>query len=332
MIKLEFEDVYAPVGICSICSNDLLIEPCESLCQQFEAKCWACGYSSKFDLDFQEKFINRIHPQIQTWRIRRISLDCPEGLLVFGKDLFATTEKKDALLAKINSPEMNEKEKYRLQKLFEKIEDREEMIDLYFRNSEIENAYCYAANEHKCLLKDTISLMECREKVNWISKAPNGLFTDHWNLYGLILQAWKICCIEIESNRIDAQNETEIRSLFITKFSSLVQEQYEPPFNVWFGQDREIYINGKKLKPDAQFPALVAIEIKTFFNEQKYNCSSAASAIRKDLQKLEKYKEKFRVGFFLCFSQKFSKQKLMKNIRCSFSYPVRVLVCGTNHS
>lgn len=322
-MELEVEDVYSPVGICDNCGNDLLIEPCGDSFQEFQVKCWACGYSREFDLDFQEKYLKRLNRYVQTWRIRRTSPACPDGLIVFGQNLFTTTEKMDALAEKINSVEITEDEKQELEALLEDIKNREEAIDFYYRAYEIEKAYHYAANKHECIIRGGSSSLKCREMVNWISRDPGGLFGEHWNIYGIILQAWKMSCAVVGSGGINARNETEIRSLFVEKFNSLNQDQYR----VWLGQDREIYVHGEKLKPDAQIPALVVIEMKAFFDEQQYSCSQAVSLMAKDLEKLEKYKGKFKVGFFLCFSQKFSKQKLMANIHKSFSYPVRVLVC-----
>lgn len=325
MIKLQFEDVYSPVGSCSSCGNDFLIEPCGDSLREFEVKCWACSCTRKFDLDFLEEYAKNRIPYVQTWRIRRASLHFPDGLVVFGNNLFTTTDKIAALVKTIRNSDISEDDRVKLNSLLAEIRDREEAIEFYFRCHDIVKAYHYAANRHDCIIKNGFSELECREMVNWVASDPNVLLGNHWNIYGIIVQAWKMCCAAIGLGEVDVRNETEIRSLFVERFRSLDQDQYE----VWFGQDREIYVNGKRFKPDAQIPALVVIEIKAFFDDQKYSCSQASLLITNDLKKLKKYKGKFRVGFFLCFSQKFSKEELMAGIQLSFDYPVRVLVYGS---
>ncbi|MDA3897054.1 MAG: hypothetical protein PF482_13015 [Desulfobacteraceae bacterium] len=322
MITVEFEDVYSPVGPCGNCGKDLLLEPCGELRREYEAKCWACGNSRTVDLDFQEKYVKRLYPQVQSWRILRPSREFPDGLLIFGDNLFTTTEKKRAITEKLLSLKVPQSGQMKIEAALQEIEDREEAIDSYFRAHQIENAYHFAAVHHKCGIIDGYSPLHCKEMVNWISADPNGLFVEHFNIYGLVVKAWKSCCEKIRSGKTDAQNETEIRYLFVEIFRSLDAN----PFEIWFQMERKIYVHDQTLQPDAQIPALLVIEIKSFFAEQEYNCSQAISLVADDLHKLEKYKDSFKVGFFLCFTQKFSKNRLMRKIPRSFSYPVRVVV------
>lgn len=322
MINVEIEDVYSPVGHCDNCGENLFLEPCGDRLLEFEAKCWACGNSRAIDLDFQENYVRRLYPQVQTWRIHRPSREFPDGLVVFGENLFATTDKKRTVTEELRGLRIPQSERLKLEILLQEIEEREEAIEFYFRARQIEDAYHFAAARHQCGIRDGHLPLTCREMVNWISVDPGGLYGEHFNIYGLIVKAWKICCQRIRSGEIDSQNETEIRHLFIEVFRSLDENPYE----IWFGMDREIYVHGERLQPDAQIPALVVIEIKSFFAEQEYNYSQAVSLVADDLHKLEKYKGKFRVGFFLCFTQKFSKDRLMEKTSSSFSYPVRVLV------
>jgi DNA-directed RNA polymerase subunit M/transcription elongation factor TFIIS len=324
MKKLEIEDVYSPVGLCSNCGCELLLESRRDSSENFEVKCWACGYSKEVDLDFLEKYVKKLNSDIQTWRIHRTSQECPNGLIVFGNNLFVTTDEKNSIFNKIYDNEITTEEEQSLKAHLESIEGREEAIDFYYRTNEIEKAYHYAAHDHECLIGGKSSLQKCREMVNLISHNPSALFIEHWNIYGIVLKSWKTCCA-IASVGNYAQNETEMRFLFLEKLHSIAKE-YE--YEVWFGQDREIYVKRKKLKPDAQIPALVVIEIKAFFDKQQYSRSQAAQRVALDLKKLEKYKGKFKVGFFLCFSQKFSKEDLISKSQLLFPYPVRVLVCG----
>lgn len=324
MKELKFEDVYSPVESCNNCGNDLLLEPCGDSCRDLQVKCWACGYSCEVNLDFLEKHVKRLYPSVQTWRIRRTAAKCPDGLVVFGKNLFITTDIRRTVVEKLNYHGISIDKQKELETFLEETENREEAIDIYYGARDIKNAYHYAASDHKCVIRNGYSSLNCRDMVNWISSDPYAIYGEHFNIYGMILKAWKMCCQEIKSGEIDARNETEIRCLFVERFRSVAENQYK----VWFGLDRKIYVNGEKLKPDAQIPALVVIEFKSFFDEQKYTCRQAASLVVKDIEKLEKYKGRFKVGFLLCFTQKFSKQKLMENHQHSFSYPVRVLVCG----
>ncbi|MBI5893143.1 MAG: hypothetical protein HZB79_05750 [Deltaproteobacteria bacterium] len=322
-MSLEINDVYSPVGECPQCGQSLLLEPLtdEDISMNVIAKCWACSYSHNLNLDFIETYVQKLYPNIQTWKIYNPKGN-RGGVVITGNRLYTTTKEKEQLYIKLQDAE---NKKYNaINKKLEQIYGQEETILLYLEGYEIEQAYHYASKPHKCLITGTASAMKCKENVNWIINDVFPIIGEHFNLYSLILLAWNNICVEFDRGILNCniKNETELRTYFLQKIKDI--DPFENDYALW--QDRYITIANEILKPDAQFQYQAVIEIKSFFREQKYTLEQAKRLIFGNIEKMRFYSKVFKVGFFLCLSDKFGESELRPESFPNQGFPFRMLI------
>lgn len=320
-MNLEIADVVSPIDKCPNCQCDMFLEPNPTL-DGYLIRCWKCEHYHHLNLDFVERYAQRINKSIRTWRIQRTSRKFPDGALVLGYNLFTTTEKLKKYEAIIDKLGVDNYKTRNMKRHIEDSLDREETIMFYIQAHDVKNAYHYAASKHNCTISGNGLGLNCKEMVNWIAINTDSVIGEHMNLFTLIVRTWQQCCTDIKNSKSIVTNETELK----TKFINIFENHEENLFEIQMGLERELIIDGARMRPDAQIESLAVIEFKSFFNTQHYSLTKAAQLLEDDMRKFERYREKFQVGFLLCYSNIYTEKDLRKNICQRQNFPVRFIV------
>lgn len=308
---LNYSQVFSPVGSCSECGRELLLEcdNADNIINSLVAACWSCSYFRRVDLDFVEIYLNRIFPATQTWRIFPQRESDGDGIIVTGDKLFTTTVKKRNRYKYFDSYDDDGYE------ISEKIYDLEETILMYWNgfkhlgsSYDLEMAYHYASEPHDCLVRDNLDYLKCKENVNFIVDRADSIFVEHFNIYSTLLTAWRKVCHDFDNGLLSnaVANETELRTHFITTIKEV--DPFDFDITIW--QDRYIAIDGQNFKPDAQYFHEVVIELKSFFRDQHYSLPQAIKVIKDDLKKMSRYSKVFEIGLLFCLSDKFTASQI----------------------